>query len=146
MSRWSLLTNVRRLHTAADIATLNMQEVTASAKRTNTKGAKGATGDVPAAPLGGALFSGTVDEQTPAAIVTVATCVIAATQLCLVLRVAEGNMELLEAVGKLAALSILAETSGRVAGAELRLVAGGADPGDEGWGGGLYQGKQRLSQ
>lgn len=87
-----------------------------------------------------------MDEQAPTAIVTVAACVIAATQLCLVLWVAEGNMELRKAMGKLAALSILAETSGRVAGAELCLVAGGADPGDEGWGRGLYQGKQCLGQ
>lgn len=115
-----------------------MHEVTARAKRTNTKGAEGATGDVPAAPLRRALFSGTVDEQAPAAIVTIAACVIAATQLGLVLRVAEGNVELMEAVSELAAFSILAETSGRVAGAELRLVAGRADPGDEGRGGGLH--------
>lgn len=50
----------------------------------------------------------------------------------------------MEAVGKLTALSILAETSCRVGGAELRLIAGGA--GDEGRGGGLYQGEQSLSQ
>lgn len=142
----SLFTNIRRVDTAANFATLNVQEVTTSAKRTNTKGAKGATWDVPAAALGRTLFSGTVHEQASTAIVTVATCVIAAAQLRLVLWVAEGNMELMEAMGKLTALCILAEASGRVAGAELRLVPGGTDPWNEGWGGGLYQGKQCFGQ
>lgn len=117
-----------------------MQEVAAGAKGTNTKGAEGATGDIPAAALGGALFSGVVDKQAAAAVVAVACCVVAATQLCLVLWMAEGNMELMEAMGELAAFSILAETSSRVGGTELRLVTGGADPGDEGRRGGLYQG------
>ena len=55
-------------------------------------------------------------------------------------------MELVEPVGKLAALGVLAETSGGVAGAELSLVAGGADPGDWGRGGALDQGKQGIGQ
>lgn len=123
-----------------------MQKVTACAKGTDPKGAEGATGDIPAAVLGGALLSGVVDEQAAAAVVAGAGCVIASTQLRLVLWVAEGNMELMEAVGKLAALRILAETSSRVAGTQLCLVTGGADPGDEGRGGGLHQGEQGLSQ
>lgn len=123
-----------------------MQEVTAGAKGTNAEGTEGATGNIPATALGGALLSGVVDEEAAAAVVAVASSVVAATQLCLVLWVTEGNMELMEAVGKLTALSIFAETSSRVAGAELRLVAGGADPGDEGRGRGLYQGQQRLSK
>lgn len=111
-NRWSLLfTNIRRLQTAGNISTFNMQKVTAGAKGTNTKGAEGATGDIPAAALGGPLFSGAVDKQAAASVVAVASCVVAATQLCLVLWVAEGNMELVEAMGKLAALCILAETS-----------------------------------
>ena len=123
-----------------------MQEVTASAKGTNAKGAEGATGNSPTAALGGALLCGVVDKEAAAAVVTVAGCVVAATQLRLILWVAEGNMELVEAMGELAALGILAETRSRVAGTELRLVASGADPGDEGRGGGLYQGEEGLSQ
>lgn len=123
-----------------------MQEVTTGAKGTNAKGAEGTTGDSPAGVLGRALLSGVVDEQAAAAIVAVAGCVVAPTQLRLVLWVVEGNMELMKAVGELAALSILAETSSRVAGTELCLVTGGADPRDEGRGGGLYQGEQGLSQ
>ncbi len=88
-----------------------MQEVTAGAKGTDSKGPESATGDIPAAALGRALLSGVVDKQAATAIVAVAGCMIAATQLCLVLWVAKGNMELMETVGKLAAFSILAETS-----------------------------------
>lgn len=145
-NRQSLLLDVRRLQTAADVSTLDMQEVTAGAKGTDAKGAEGATRDIPAAAQSGALLSGAVDEQAAAAVVAVTGCVEAATQLGLVLWVAEGNVELMEAVGELAALGVVAETGGRVAGAELRLVAGGADPGDERGGGGLYQGEQGLSQ
>lgn len=141
-----LLANVKRLQITADISDLDVQEVTAGAKGTNAKGAEGATGDIPAPAQGGSLLSGVVYEQAAAAVVAVASRVVAAAQLRLVLWVAEGNMELMQAVGKLAALGVLAETSSRVAGAKLRLVAGGADPGDEGRGGGLYQGKQGLSQ
>lgn len=87
---------------------LDMQEVTAGAERTNAKGAEGATGDIPAAVLSRALLSGVVDEEASAAVVAVASCVVAPTQLGLVLRVAEGNVELMEAMGKLATLSIVA--------------------------------------
>lgn len=59
---------------------------------------------------------------------------------------AKGNVELMEAVGELAALGILATPRGRVAGAELCLVAGGADPGGERRRGALYQREQRLGQ
>lgn len=140
------LPNVRRLQPTADISPLDVQKVTSGAKGTNAKGAEGATGNIPAAAQSGALLGGVVDEQAAAAVVAVTGCVVAATQLRLILWVAEGNVELMEAVGKQAALSVLAETSGRVAGAELRLVAGGADPGDEGRGGRLHQGEQGPSQ
>lgn len=141
-----LFTNTSRLQCAGEVTTFDVQEVTARAEGTDPKGAEGATGDIPAAVLGGALLSGVVHEQAAAAIVAVAGCVITSTQLRLILWVAEGYMELMEAVGKLAALRILAETSSGVAGAQLRLVTGGADPGDEGRGGGLHQGEQGLSQ
>lgn len=144
--RWSLLHDVRRLQTTADISALYMQEVTAGSKGTDTKGAEGAAGDVPAVAQGGPLLGGAVDEQAAVAVVTVAGGVEAAAQLSLVLWVAEGHVELVEAVGELAALGVLAEAVGRVAGAELRLVAGGAHPGDEGRGGGVHQGEQGLSQ
>lgn len=49
-------------------------------------------------------------------------------------------------MGELAALGVLAEASSRVGGAELSLVAGGADPGDEGRGGGVCQGEQGVCQ
>ncbi len=123
-----------------------MEEVAACAKGANAKGAESATGDVPAAALGGALLCAVVDEQAAAAVVTVASCVIATAQLGLILWVAEGDVELMETVGELAALGVLADTSGRVAGTELSLVAGGADPGDEGRGGGLHEGEQGPSQ
>ena len=134
------LLNIQRLRNTSDITTLDMQEVTAGAKGTNAKGAEGATGNIPATTLGRALLSGVVDEEAAAAVIAVSRSVVAATQLRLVLWVTEGNMELMEAVGKLTALSIFAETGSRVAGAELCLVAGGADPGDKGRGRGLYQG------
>ncbi len=108
--RTLLLAIIKRLQTTADISDLDMQEVAAGAKGTNAKGAEGTTGDIPAAAQGGPLLSGVVDEQAAAAVVAVASCMVAATQLCLVLWVAEGNMELMQAVGKLAALGILAET------------------------------------
>lgn len=123
-----------------------MEEVATGAKGTNAKGSEGTTGDVPATPLGRALLGRTVDKQAATAVVAVASIMVAAAQLSLVLGVAKGNVELVETMGKLAALSILAETSSRVAGAKLCLVSSGADPGDEGWGGGLYQGKQCLGE
>lgn len=123
-----------------------MQKVTAGAKGTNAKGTEGATRDVPPSAECGALLCGTVNEQTAAAIVAVASSMVAAAQLSLVLGVAEGNMELVESVGKLAALSILAEAGGGVAGAELCLVASGADPGYEGRGGGVRQREQGFGE
>lgn len=87
-----------------------MQEVTAGSKGTNPEGTEGAAWDVPATTEVGALLCGTVDKQATVAIVAVATCVVAATQLRLVLWMVGGNMEFVEAVGKLAALGILAET------------------------------------
>lgn len=148
--RWGLLPNVRRLQTTADISTLNMQEVTASAEGANAKGAEIAAGNVPATVQGGALLGpllgGAVDEQAAAAVVAVAGGVVGTTQLRLILWVTEGNVEFVKAMGKLAAFCILAEASSGVAGAEFSLVAGGADPGDQGRTGGLYQGKEGLGQ
>ena len=88
-----------------------MQEVTTVAEGTNPKGAECAAGEIPPAAESRALLGGIVDEQAAAAVVAVASGVVAATQLSLVLGVAEGNMKLMEAVGELTALSILAETS-----------------------------------
>jgi len=89
---------------------VDVQEVAAGAEGTHPEGAEGAAGDVLAAPTaGGPLLGGTVDEQTAGAIVAVACGVVAAAQLGLVLGVAVGNVQLVEAVGKLAALGVLAE-------------------------------------
>lgn len=144
--RGLLLANVRRPKTFVGVNTLDVQEVAARAEGADAERAVGAAGDVPAAALGGTLLGGVVDEQAAAAVVAVASRVVAATQLGLVFGVAEGHVELVEAVGELAALGVLAEAGGRVAGAELRLVAGGADAGDEWRGGRLYQGKEGLGQ
>lgn len=103
-----------------------MQEVAAVAKGTDSEGPEGAAWEVPPAAQGRALLGGVVDKQAAAAIVTVAGGVVAAAQFSLVLGVTEGDMELMEAMGKLAALCVLAETCCRVGGAQLRLVAGGA--------------------
>lgn len=142
-----LLGVIGRLQIAADASSLDVQEVAAGAEGTNSKSAKGATGDVLPAAEGGALLSRAVDEQAAVAVVTVAAGVVTAAQLRLVLGVAERNVELLEAVSELTALGVLAERGGGVGGAELRLIAGGADPGDGGGGGGgLNQGVQSLRQ
>ncbi|TNN47486.1 hypothetical protein EYF80_042308 [Liparis tanakae] len=103
-------------------------------------------GQTPKERKGGPLLGAAVHEQAAAAVEAVARRVEAAAQLRLVLGVAAGNVELVEAVGELAALGILAETGGGVAGAQLRLVAGGADAVDEGRGGGLHEGEQGLGQ
>ena len=108
-SRWWLLIGyIWRLQTTADISTLDVQEVTTSAKGTDAKRAKIAAGDIPTAMQGGALLGGVVDEQAAAAVVAIASSVVAATQLRLVLWVAEGNLEIMKAVGELATLSVLA--------------------------------------
>lgn len=146
--RWRrlLVANIWRTRCFAHISTLDVQEVAACTEGADAERAEGAAGDVPAAALGRTLLGRVVDEQAAAAVVTVAGGVVTAAQLGLVLRVAERNVELVEAVGELAALGVLAEAGGRVAGAELRLIAGGADPGDEGRGGGIHQGKEGLGQ
>lgn len=137
----ALLLPVSRVHTFGDLevlAALDVQEVTTGAEGANAHRLEGAAGDVPAAlvlVLGGTLLGGIVDKQAAAAVVAVTAGVVAPTQLRLVLWVVEGNVELVEAVGKLAALCVLAETRSRVAGAQLGLVAGGADPRHAGSGG-----------
>lgn len=96
-----------------------------------------------------ALLGRVVDEQAAAAVVTVASGVVASTQLRFVFGMVEGDVQLVEAVCKLAALAILAETSGGVAGAELRLVTSGTHPGEQSWrggGGGFHLGKEGLCQ
>lgn len=96
-----------------------------------------------------ALLGRAVDEQAAAAVVTVASGVVASAQLRFVFGVVEGDVQLVEAVCKLAALAILAEASGGVAGAELRLVTSGTHPGEQRWrggGGGFHLGKEGLCQ
>lgn len=95
-----------------------------------------------------ALLGRAVDEQAAAAVVTVASGVVASTQLRFVFGMVEGDVQLVEAVCKLAALAILAEASGGVAGAELRLVTSGTHPGEQSWrgGGGFHLGKEGLCQ
>lgn len=123
-----------------------MQEVTAFAKGTDSIGEEPAAGDVPALVLDLPQFCGVVDKQAAASIVAVAGGVVVATQLCLVLWVAERDMELMETVSKLAAFCVFTGTSGCIAGAQLRLIAGGADPGNKGRRGGLHQGEQGFGQ
>lgn len=130
------------------VVSLDVHEVAAGAEGADTHGLESAAGDIPAAVwlvVVGPLLAGAVDEQAAAAIVAVAASVVAPTQLCLVLGVVEGNVELVEPVGELAALGILAQTQRRVAGAQLGLVAGGADPRHAG-NGGVYQREQRVGQ
>lgn len=147
----ALLLPVSRVHTFGDLevlATLDVQEVTTGAEGADAHRLEGAAGDVPAAlvlVLGGALLGGIVDKQAAAAVVAVSAGVVAAAQLRLVLWVVEGNVELVEAVGKLTALRVLAETRSRVAGAQLGLVPGGADPRHAG-SGGVHQREQSVGQ
>lgn len=124
-----------------------MQEVAAGAERTNPKGAEGTAGHVPAAPMRVALLGRVVDKQAAAAVVTVASCVVAPAQLGFVFWMVERDVQLMEAMCKLAAFTVLAEASGGVAGAELRLVTSGTDPGDQRWrGGSFHLGKEGLCQ
>lgn len=132
---------------SADASALDVQEVATGAERANPEGAEATAGDVPATPMRVALLGRVVDEQAAAAVVTVASCVVAPAQLCFVFRVVERDVQLVEAMCKLAAFAILAEASGGVAGAELRLVTSGTDPGQQSWrGGGFHLGKEGLCQ
>lgn len=93
------------------------------------------------------LLSRVMDKKATAAIVTVASCVVAPAQLRFVFWMVEWDVQLMEAMCKLAAFTILAEASGGVAGAELRLVASGTDPGDQRRrGGSFHLGKEGLCQ
>lgn len=130
----------------AGVAALDVQEVATGAEGAYPEGAEGAAGDVPAAPVRLALLGGAVDEQAAAAVVAVASGVVAPAQLRFVFRVVERDVQLVEAVGELAAFAVLAEAGGRVAGAELGLVTGGTDPGDPRRRGGLGLGKEGLGQ
>lgn len=117
---------------ATTTSTLDVQEVAACAKGAHTKRAVGAAGDVAAPAVGGALLLGSVGEQAAGAIDAVACCVEGAAQFGLVLGVAGLHVEVVEAMGKLAALSILAEARVGIAAAQLCLIAGGGQPGDMG--------------
>lgn len=129
------------------VVTLDVEKVAPGAERTNAEGAEGTAGDIPATPMCMALLRWVVDKQAAAAIVTVASCVVAPTQLRFVFWMVEWDVQLMQAMCKLAALTILAEASGGVAGAELRLVTGGTDPGDQSWrGGGFHLRKESLCQ
>lgn len=129
------------------VVTLDVEKVASGAERTNPVGAEGTAGDIPATPMCMALLRWVVDKQAAAAIVTVASCVVAPTQLRFVFWMVEWDVQLMEAMCKLAALAILAEASGGVAGAELRLVTSGTDPGDQIWrGGGFHLRKEGLCQ
>lgn len=116
---------------SAEASALNVQEVATGAEGTNPKGAEGTAGDVPATPMRMALLARVVDEQAATAVVTVASCVVASAQLCFVFWMVEWDVQLMEAMSKLAAFTILAKASGRVAGAQLCLVTSGTDPGDQ---------------
>lgn len=110
-----------------------MQEVAAGAEGAHPKGTIGAAWDVPATAACRPLLLGAVNKQTAGAVDTIPGCVEGAAQLSLVLGMARGHMEVMEAMGKLAALSILAGASLCIAAAELCLVACGAHPRDQGW-------------
>lgn len=149
LSGWRLLSGVRRPHTttaAVIISSLHVQEVAAGAKGTHAEGAVRAAGHVTPAAQGRALLRQAVDEQAAAAVVTVTSGVEAAAQLRLVLGVSERNVELVQPVSKLTALGVLAEPGGGVADAEFRLVAGGADPRDEGGWRRVHQGEQGFGE
>lgn len=61
------------------VVTLDVEEVASGAEGANPEGAEGTAGDVPAAPMRVALLGRVVDKQAAAAIVTVASCVVAPT-------------------------------------------------------------------
>lgn len=146
----ALLLLVLRVRTfrGSEVVGLDVQEVAACAEGADTHGLEGAAGDVPAAVrlvVGGPLLAWVVDKQAAAAVVAVSANVVAPTQLSLVLGVVEGNVELVEPVGKLAALGVLAQARRRVGGAQLSLVPGGADPRHAG-SGGIHYREQGVGQ
>lgn len=111
----ALLLPVLRIGTlgGSKVVGLNVQEVAAGAEGADAHGLEGAAGDVPAAVrliVGGPLLAWVVDKQAAASVVALSAGVVASTELRLVLWVVEGNMELVEPVGELTALSIFAQT------------------------------------
>lgn len=113
--------------TSFKLSTFNMHEVTSGAKRTHSKGSESAARNVFLAAYALPLLLRAVHKQTATAIVAVASGVIAAAQLSLVLGVSKGHMEFMNAMSKLTALSKLAGARGRIGSAEFSLVASGAD-------------------
>lgn len=110
-----------------------MQEMAPGAKRANSKRTIGTARYIPAPRTDGPLLFKVVHKQTTGAINAVAGGVVGTTQLGFILGMAGGYMEIVEAVGKLAAFGILAGTRLSIAAAQFCLVAGGAEPGGH-WG------------
>lgn len=123
-----------------------MQEVASCAKGANTKGTVSATGYIAPSVPNWPLLLQAVHKEAAASVHAVASSVEGAAQLRLVLGVARGHVEVMQAMSKLATLCVLAGTTLRIAAAQLGLVAGGTQPGVKRRRGRLNQRKQSLSQ
>lgn len=105
-----------------------MQKVASCAKGTDAKRTIRATRYVSTPRTDGPLLFKIVDEQTARAVNAVSSGVVGTAQLGFVLGVARRYVKIMKAMGELTAFGILARTSLGIAAAELRLVAGGAEP------------------
>lgn len=121
-----------------------MQEVASGTEGANPKRTKGTARHIPAPLTDRPLLFKVVHEETSCAIDAVASGVVGTAQLGFVLGVTGGYVEIVEAVGELAAFGILAGTRLSIAAAQFCLVAGGAEPGRHRGRWGLNQGKQGL--
>lgn len=106
-----------------------MKEMASGAERANPERTIGTARYIPAPGTDGPLLFKVVHKQTTRAINAVAGGVVGTTQLGFVLGMAGGYVEIVKAVGKLAAFGILAGTRLSIAAAQFGLVAGGAEPG-----------------
>lgn len=106
-----------------------MQEVASGAKRADPKRTIGTARYIPAAGTDRPLLFKAVHKQTTGAINAVSGGVVGTTQLGFIFGMAGGYVEVMEAVGKLAAFGILAGTRLSIAAAQFGLVTGGAEPG-----------------
>lgn len=106
-----------------------MKEVAARAKGANTKGAVCAAGYIATSVPNWPLLLQAMDKEAAASIHAVAGGVERAAQLGLVLGMARGHVEIMQAMSKLATLCILACTTLGITATQLGLVACGTDPG-----------------
>lgn len=123
-----------------------MQEVASGTEGANPKSTKGTARHIPVPLTDRPLLFKVVHEETPCAIDAVASSVVGTAQLGFVLGVTGGYVEIMEAVGELAAFGILAGTRLSIAAAQFCLVAGGAEPRRHRGQWGLNQGKQGLGK